>query len=146
MKRTAIFLILFLTVASGTQPVPAATLSNYSGQIFAAAKFYRTELYFGMNIPGGGTVSESNWNKFLNDEVTPKFPDGFTVIEGYGQYKDKSGQIVKEKSRVLILLYAKKSRKDIDPKLEAIREAYKKTFQQESVLRLDFSQTVQVSF
>lgn len=146
MKRTAIFLILFLTVASGAQQVPAATPSNYSGQIFAAAKFYRAELYFGMNIPGGGTVSENDWNKFLNDEVTPKFPDGFIVVEGYGQYKDKSGQIVKEKSRVLILLYAKKSRKDIDPKLEAIREAYKKAFQQESVLRLDFSQTVKVSF
>jgi hypothetical protein len=145
MTRTAIFLILFLIVASSAQPVPAAALSNH-GQIFAGAKFYRTELYFGMNIPGGGTVSEEDWGKFLSDEVTPKFPDGFTVVESYGQYKDKSGAIVKEKSRVLVLLYPKKNRKDTGPKIEAIREAYKKAFRQESVLRLDFTQTVQVSF
>ncbi len=146
MKRTAIFLIIFLIVASSAQPIPAAALSNYSGQIFAGAKFYRTELYFGMDIPGGGTVSEEDWGKFLNTEVTPKFPDGLTVFESYGQYKDKSGLIVKEKSRVLILLYPKKSLKDNDPKIEAIRAAYKKAFRQESVLRLDFPQTVRVSF
>jgi len=147
LKQKAALAALLLVFAFSAPTLAVIPPSNTEAQIlFAGAKFYRTELYFGMDIPGGGTVSEEDWSKFLNDEVTPKFPDGFTVIESYGQYKDKSGQIVKEKSRVLILLYPKKLLKDNDPKIEEIRAAYKKTFKQESVLRLDFSQTVRVSF
>lgn len=144
-KKTFIIAILFWCLATVPLPVTANTIVA-TQTAFAAAKFYRTELYFGMDIPGGGTVSEDDWSKFLNDTVTPRFPDGITVVESLGQYKDKSGTIVKEKSRMLILLYPKSLRKTNDPKIEEIREAYKKTFKQESVMRVDLPQTVMVSF
>lgn len=110
-------------------------------------KFYRTELYFGMDIPGGGgEVSEEDWNKFVDTEITARFPDGFTVLQGYGQFKDSAGEIERENSRVVILFYPKKTRVEVYKKIEEIRAAYKKQFRQESVLRLDYIKSVEVSF
>jgi hypothetical protein len=99
-----------------------------------------------MGKPDGTEVTPEEWAKFLADEVTPRFPAGFTVIEALGQFEGADKKIVKEKSRVLILLYEKKERKPNSMKIEAIRAAYKKAFLQESVMRLDIRQTVDVSF
>ncbi len=99
-----------------------------------------------MDKADGGQVSVEDWNKFLEREVTPRFPDGFTVLEGFGQYKDSAGKIVREASKVLILFYPNKTRKTSSQKIEEIRANYKKQFRQESVLRLDFIKSVQVSF
>jgi hypothetical protein len=109
-------------------------------------RYCRTELYFGLAKPDDSEVTTDEWARFLADEVTPRFPAGFTVIEALGQYQGDDKEIVKEKSRVLILLYEKKDRKLINAKIEEIRAAYKKAFQQESVMRLDIRQTVDVSF
>jgi hypothetical protein len=141
-------LVIFLLAISLNTPtlavIPPSAIAART--VFAGAKFYRTELYFGINVPGGGTVSEQEWNSFLNDEVTPKFPDGFTVLDGYGQWKNKEGKIVKEKSKVLIVLYPKNSFAEADKKIDEIRVAYNKAFHQQSVLRMDIVQTVRVSF
>lgn len=124
-----------------------ANNSNFrTAEIFFADKFYRTELYFGMNKPDGGKVSDVDWDKFLETEVTTRFPEGFTVLEGYGQYKGASGKIVREASKVLVLFYPKKMREAVNPKIEELRANYKKQFNQESVLRLDFTKSVEVSF
>ena len=124
-----------------------AYYSNFQiSQGFLAEKFYRTELYFGTDKAGGGKVSDDDWNKFLETQVTPRFPDGFTVLEGFGQYKDSSGKIVREASKILILFYPKTARKAVNQKIEEIRTNYKKQFDQESVLRLDFTKAVEVSF
>jgi hypothetical protein len=40
-------------------------------------------LYFGLNTPQGA-VSESEWESFLAEIVTPRFPSGLTVIDGRG--------------------------------------------------------------
>jgi hypothetical protein len=113
---------------------------------YASDRYYRTELYFGLAKPDGSEVTAEEWAQFLADKVTPRFPAGFTVIEALGQYQGNDKKIVKEKSRVLILLYEKKDRKLTNGKIEEIRAAYKKAFQQESVMRLDIRQTVNVSF
>ena len=126
------------------------TLANYAeapgSARLSAAKFYRTELYFGTNIKGGGTVSAEAWDKFLETVVTPRFPDGFTVFDGYGQFKNSAGKLVREASKVFVVFYPKQSRKTVDQKIEEIRAEYKKQFDQESVLRLDFTKNVEVSF
>lgn len=143
--------ILILSLLIFVLDLPAAFAAP-DGQIpplkisAASEKFYRTELYFGMNKPGGVVVTDEEWNKFLEDEVTPRFPDGFTILEGYGQFKNKSGKIVKEGSKVLIVLYPKKALAEADRKIDEIRAAYNKAFQQQSVLRMDIVQTVRVSF
>jgi hypothetical protein len=90
----------------------------------------RTELLF-----GAGTVSESTWHRFLSREVTPRFPDGLTALEGYGQWKAGNGAITRERSRVLLIWHAPDAK--ADAALEAIRDAYKTQFHQQSVMRVD---------
>ncbi len=128
------------------QIVAANYPDTENAAIVSSEKFYRTELYFGMDKPKGGEVSEEDWNKFLDVEVTPRFPEGLTVLEGYGQFKDSLGKIERENSRVLILLYTKKNRASVNQKIEEIRNAYKNQFEQESVLRIDYPKALQVSF
>ena len=148
MKYQKIFVILLLNFAIlfANQSAPANELQVQTAQVFRADKFFRTELYFGTDKPGGGKVSADEWDKFLEAEVTPRFPDGFTVLEGYGQFKDSGGKIVREASIVLVLFYPKKQREAVNLKVEELRENYKKQFNQESVLRVDFLKSVNVKF
>jgi hypothetical protein len=141
-------LLLVFSLAGAGQAVPigfVAVSASYES-LEGRGKYWRTELYFGMGKLDGSEVTAAEWARFLADEVTPRFPAGFTIIEALGQYQGEDKKIVKEKSRILILLYETKERKRSDPKIEEIRAAYKKAFQQESVMRLDMRQTVRVSF
>jgi hypothetical protein len=96
----------------------------------------RTDLFFGAGKPDGGMVTEQEFKQFLDAEVTPRFPDGLTLLTGFGQYRNQAGSIVQERSMLLILLYPKRNNAT-NAKIEEIREAYKSAFQQESVLRVD---------
>jgi hypothetical protein len=96
----------------------------------------KVELYFGLNIPGGGQVEPAAWQAFLDREVTPRFPAGLTVDEVSGQWQDATtGETVRESSRVLTLLYPPTP--TAEQQIEAIRAAYQSQFQQDSVMRLD---------
>jgi hypothetical protein len=90
-------------------------------------------LYFGLTRPGG-TVSEEEWQGFVDAEVTPRFPDGMTQIPATGQWKAKDGSVTKEGTKVLVLLHTRD--KASDDAVQALRQAYKNRFQQESVLRV----------
>jgi uncharacterized protein DUF3574 len=101
------------------------------GEIWA-----RTELFFGTSRPDGTTVTDKRFERFLDEAVTPRFPDGLTLLTGLGQFKNSNGVIIQERSKVLILLYPLDDG-GASNRIEAIREIYKQTFQQESVLRVD---------
>jgi hypothetical protein len=96
--------------------------------------YVRDELYFGRSQPGGGVVSEAQWQKFVDTEITPRFPDGLTVIDAYGQFLDSAGILAREDSKGLILLYV--STPERERSIQEIIEIYKSRFQQESVLRV----------
>ena len=91
-------------------------------------------LYFGRNIPGGGTVSESDWERFLADVVTPRFPAGLSVWRAQGQWRDKQGVIEKEDSFILDLLHPDDAQSE--KSVEEIMTDYKTRFRQEAVLRV----------
>ncbi|MCI0468387.1 MAG: DUF3574 domain-containing protein [Beijerinckiaceae bacterium] len=95
----------------------------------------RLELVFGTQRKGAGPVSEEEWESFLAGEITPRFPDGLTVISGYGQWRGAGGTLVKEASRMLVIWYP--AQDDSSLQIEAIRAAYKARFGQDSVLRAD---------
>jgi hypothetical protein len=80
---------------------------------------------------GRGKANESRWAQFLAREVTPRFPDGLTVYEATGQWRDPATKaIAREKSRVLRIIVPADSAPD---KIAAVTEAYKKQFRQKSV-------------
>jgi hypothetical protein len=106
-------------------------------------RFTRTELYFGSARPDGSTVTDEDFGSFLDEEITPRFPGGLTLLVGSGQFKHGAG-IVRERSFVLILLQPRPTPSS-SANIEAIRQAYKTRFAQDSVLRVD-SQTTRVCF
>jgi hypothetical protein len=90
------------------------------------------ELLFGRDIGRHVGVSESDWKRFMAREVTPRFPDGLTVTDTIGQWRDReSGGSVREPGkRVEIVLPGSG---DDDARLDAVVAAYKHTFRQQSV-------------
>ena len=133
----------FRLQAASTHELPAKAGATNASLV---DRFFRTELYFGLSKPDSSLVTDNEWKDFLDREVTPRFPEGFTVLDGSGQYRDKNGVIAKERSKVLIVLYSKKDRKTSGAKIDEIRAAYVKQFNQESVLRMDIRKSVEVSF
>jgi len=92
------------------------------------------ELVFGRVIgvsPGPG-VSEAEFAAFLDQEVSPRFPDGLTIIDAQGRWTPPAGSIIHEPSKVVMIVLP--GRPDDVAQLNAVREAYKQRFQQESVL------------
>ena len=100
-----------------------------------AGAFVRTELFFGLSRPGS-VITEEDFKAFVDARVTPRFPDGLTVLTGSGQFRSANGTIVVEGSKLLILLVPRRDG-EADRKIEAIRRDYQHQFQQESVLRAD---------
>ena len=98
--------------------------------------FIRTELFFGLSRANGPDVTEEEFRIFLAGHVTPRFPEGLTVLTGRGQFRNASGDIVREPSKLVIILYPP-DQENAHKRIEGIREEYKTAFQQESVLRAD---------
>src|SRR5215216_6139779 len=102
-----------------------------------ATLWLRTELFFGTAKPDGTAVSAAEWEAFLDAEITPRFPEGLTVLEAAGQWQEADGDIVEERSKVVLLLYPPTAQEESHAEIEAIRAAYERRFGQEAVLRAD---------
>ena len=129
-------LLLTAAVMVGTF-IPAATAADTPKRPAAPGEVWvRTELYFGTNKADNQPVTDTEFNDFVAREVTARFPDGLTLLSGYGQFRSSSGAIIREKSFLLILFYPPQTQ-DANKKVQEIRENYKTAFHQESVLRVD---------
>lgn len=132
------------TLVLAQQPSGAIqqNLSHFCKNVPDSRLFVRTELFFGLSKADGSEVTDLEFQQFLNREVTPKFPDGLTLLSGRGQFKNSSGQIIKEPAKLLILIYPLEQSSNSSQNIEQIRKAYKIAFQQNSVLRTDESSCV----
>jgi hypothetical protein len=80
---------------------------------------------------GRGKAGDARWRRFLAREVTPRFPDGLTVYETTGQWRDPATQkVAREKSRVLRIIAPIDVARD---KIAAVADAYRQQFRQKSV-------------
>ena len=128
--------LAFAGLGAGAVTAYRFTAAEPSAACRAGAVAYaRLELLFGLGKQGGGEVSEEEWRAFLETEVTPRFPDGLTVVAAYGQWRSRSGEVAREPSRVLVIWYRREAASEAG--IEAIRQAYKAQFSQESVMRVD---------
>ena len=90
------------------------------------------ELFFGHNIKGRQPLSDAEWAEFAAQTIAPNFPDGFTLFDGEGQWRNpRNGQIAG--GRTKILLVAAKPEPDLSRRLSAVIDAYKAQFHQQSV-------------
>src|SRR5262245_73965 len=92
------------------------------------ASYARLELLFGLGRQRGGEVSDEEWRAFLETEVTPRFPAGLTVLAAYGQWRNRSGLMIKEPTRILVIWYRHEA--TAEAAIETIRGAYKQRFGQ----------------
>jgi len=90
------------------------------------------DLLFGHNIGERRGVSEAAWRQFLAVEVTPRFPDGLTVVHATGQWRDtNTKRIVREPSSVVTVIL--RDRIADEAKIDAIVASYKRRFRQQAV-------------
>ena len=90
------------------------------------------ELMFGRKIGDRIGVSEAQWARFLDREITPRFPDGLTVIDTRGQWRDNARKtIVREPSKLVQIVL--RGKPEDDARLNEIAAAYKSRFRQQSV-------------
>jgi hypothetical protein len=90
------------------------------------------QLFFGRAKPGG-LVSEAEWLAFLDEVVTPAFPDGLTALDAEGRWLDpQAGRTIAEPSKIVVI-YAF-DRGAAAPLVARIAAAYRDRFQQQSVL------------
>jgi hypothetical protein len=90
------------------------------------------ELFFGRTLKGRGLLSDAQWAEFTAQIVTPNFPDGFTVFDGEGQWRNpQTGLTAKDPTKVLLV--AAKRSPDLAGRLTAVIDAYKARFHQQSV-------------
>ncbi|MCF3129953.1 MULTISPECIES: DUF3574 domain-containing protein [Streptomyces] len=139
----------YLTAAGlllAAAPTAYATLADAAPSPPLRGKPYvETRLFFGTARPDGGpAVTDAQFMDFVDQRVTPGFPDGLTVQSGRGQWRDAHGTIEREPSYELILLYPVAGAQTSDRRIEEIRLAYEKAFGQESVGRVD--ERAQVDF
>ena len=90
------------------------------------------QLFFGRNVGGKPGVSQADFQKFVDQELTPRFPDGLTVMDGGGQWRGSENQLIREAAKVVLIVLPKKG--DTTQRIEAVRSAYKTRFSQDSVL------------
>jgi hypothetical protein len=90
------------------------------------------ELFFGLAEGRGMVVDAAQWGQFLDKEVTPRFPEGLTVWDTSGQWRNDSGQLVREPAKVMLIVLP--GAPDEAARLDAIVAVYKTRFHQRSVL------------
>lgn len=123
----------------------SSTLHGDPAHPAQAQAWVDTRLYFGLGLEGdaAGGVSERRWRDFLDREVTPRFPDGLSVFDVYGQWQGKAQKTPERlRSKMLVIDYPDTS--ENRAKVEAIRAAWKQRTGDQSVLRV--TQPAEVSF
>jgi hypothetical protein len=135
MKPHRIPLLLFLLTAlwlGGCATVqPSAPPPATAG---SATPSISDRLYCGRTIPKGGEVTDDGWAQFLADFVTPRFPEGLTVLHGEGQWRDDAGKIWRERSFVLELNHPDTAA--AEQRVREIITEYKRRFSQDAVFRM----------
>jgi hypothetical protein len=137
MKNTPLLataLTAVLLLGGCVAPVPN-TSQQKSATCTLGDPMTQTTLYFGLNRPTGPVISAAEWQRFVDQQVTPRFKDGLSVFDAKGQWLGNDGKLARENSKALMLIHA--PGKESETNIEALRNSYKQQFAQDSVMRVD---------
>lgn len=120
---------------SGCISVPGARPAALASPCQIGEPMVETMLFLGMARPGG-SVSRYEFQAFVEREVAPRWKEGFTILDGQGLWmSEQRGITEREPSRVLVRFHD--GSVEASAGVEAIRDAYIETFEQDAVLRTD---------
>ncbi|MGV0759198.1 DUF3574 domain-containing protein [Tistrella mobilis] len=113
--------------ASGTPACPAGDTA-----------MVQATLFFGLDRPGGAPqITPSEFDRFVDEVVSPTFPDGFTIQQAEGGWRDtETGATIREPSRTILILAPAAdaaARADLRTRLDRVRSAYIRAFDQQAV-------------
>lgn len=100
------------------------------------------QLFFGRNIGDRPGVSDEAFARFVDTEITPRFPDGLTLMDGGGQWRGAENRLIREAAKIALIVLPRQG--DSESRIRAVREAYKTQFRQDAVLLI--TQPACVSF
>ena len=92
-------------------------------------------LFMGRGSGGAEVVSDADWTDFLADTITPRFPDGLSVIDVAGQGANADGTIERERTKMLLVLVPPSDETALN-RMNEIGAEYKQRFTQDAVLRV----------
>ena len=104
------------------------------------SRWARSEVFFGLSRPHGPAITPAEWQEFVTEVVTPKFPAGLTIVDSTGQWRNASGRIENEFSKMLVLIHPVSPA--IDAQIDEIRASYCRRFEQEAVMKVTSSARV----
>ncbi len=116
MRRTAIALAIFLSACA-----------TYDARI--GVQGIADRLYCGRLIPGGGEVTDADIDKFVEEVVAPRFPEGFTMWTATGNWEGKE-------EPTLVLEFVHPYGRRFDEEVREIADEYRRRFRQDAVMRV----------
>jgi hypothetical protein len=117
--------VAMLALSGCTAPMPSCLLESQRPMLLI-------DLYFGRDIVGRAPVTDAEWAAFAAHEITPRFPDGFTVMDAQGQWLNPAMHRIGREATKLVRVAVLPGR-DIAARVGAIVAAYRGQFQQEAV-------------
>lgn len=92
-----------------------------------------SRIAFGCAIPSGGAVNAADWAEFEAEHIACAFPDGFTVLECHGGWKDTvTGCTIREPS--IVVEVAHDGSPEAIAAIRTVATVYKTLFQQQAVM------------
>ena len=132
VRQAGVALVLGLFVVTGALPLLTAPIAGaLSRRAPDCAERALARLFFGLR-GSAGLVSDADWDVFLTTVITPRFPDGLTVLEASGQWRDSVDGTRQEPSRVVEIVYDDSP--DARHRIATIVETYKRHHRQQSVM------------
>ena len=128
MKRAILLLFIAATLAALACSGSETAITCDDGDAWI-----EYQLFMGRNSGEAEVVTDEAWREFLAEEVTPRFPDGLTVLDANGQWRgDDDDEILRERSKVLLILAPPGN--DARDNIDEVADAYTSQFRQDSVL------------
>jgi hypothetical protein len=135
-RLAATFALLTLLTAAGCETAPSSPPPQEQQVVLSCPTgtdaWQRLEIVFGRDIQGGGRVSDKAWRSYVQQVLSPTFPDGLSVVEAEGRWVSPTGQAYVEDAFV-VLIYLPAGT-DPGQRIDTVVKDYKARFQQESVL------------
>lgn len=123
--RAALCILLFAGAMDASAQTESCPLAGQNPMLVV-------QLFFGLSVPHRGPVTAKEWNSFLQKTVTPRFPDGFTVYDAYGQsLNPATGSVGREKTKVVLVAIVDTAA--ARAKIAEVADEYRGAFHQRSV-------------
>jgi hypothetical protein len=122
--RVALTLVFVCSLAAcaGRAPVcPAGQQSIRTAQLF-----------FGRNDLAASRIDDAEFRRFVDQELSPRFPDGLTMLDGGRQWAGAENQRIRESAKVVLIVLP--GRGDARARIAAVRAAYKARYHQDPAL------------